>query len=178
MQKAAPEVRSIQDRYKKFKFNDPRKQEMQKEIMAVYKRQGINPLGGCLPMLLQIPFLYAFYKVLSITIEMRHARWLGWIKDLSARDPYYALPILMAVTMYFLQKMTPTATADPAQQRMMNMMPIMVGGMFVVFPVSSGLMLYWLVGNIIGIGQQWFINRLGAKEAERDAQKRRGRPPR
>ena len=178
MQKAAPEVRSIQDRYKKFKFNDPRKQEMQKEIMAVYKKQGINPVGGCLPMLLQIPFLYAFYKVLAITIEMRHARWLGWIKDLSARDPYYVLPILMAVTMYLLQKMTPTATADPAQQRMMKMMPLMLGGMFVVFPVSSGLMLYWLVGNIIGMGQQWFINRLGAKEAERDAQKRRGRPSR
>lgn len=174
MQKAAPEIRSIQDRYKKFKFNDPRKQEMQQEIMAVYKKHGINPIGGCLPMLLQIPFLYAFYKVLAITIEMRHAPWLGWIKDLSARDPYYVLPILMAVTMYLLQKMTPTATADPAQQRMMNMMPIMLGGMFVIFPVSSGLMLYWLVGNVIGMGQQWFINRMGAKEAALEAKKKRG----
>ncbi len=176
MQKAAPEVRSIQDRYKKYKFNDPRKQEMQQEIMAVYKKHGINPIGGCLPMLLQIPFLYAFYKVLSITIEMRHAPWLGWIKDLSARDPYYVLPILMAVTMYLLQKMTPATTADPAQQRMMNFMPVMLGGMFVVFPVSSGLMLYWLVGNVIGMGQQWFINRLAARETELEARKKRSRP--
>ncbi len=176
MQKAAPEIRSIQDRYKKYKFNDPRKQEMQPEIMAVYKKHGINPVGGCLPMVLQIPFLYAFYKVLAITIEMRHAPWVGWIKDLSARDPYYILPILMAVTMFLLQKMTPTTTADPAQQRMMNFMPIMLGGMFVVFPVSSGLMLYWLVGNVIGMGQQWFINRLAAKEAELEGHKKRSRP--
>ncbi len=163
MQKLAPQIKAIQEKYKKLKFNDPRRQEQNQEIMGLYRQHGINPIGGCFPMLLQIPFLYAFYKVLAISIEMRHAPWFGWIKDLSAKDPYYVLPIVMTLTMFILQKMTPQTTTDPMQQRMFTFMPLMFGVMFL--NVSSGLVLYWLVGNLVGLGQQWYINKTGlAKE--------------
>jgi YidC/Oxa1 family membrane protein insertase len=127
--------------------------------MDLYKRHGVNPVGGCFPMLLQIPFLYAFYKVLAISIEMRHAPWFGWIRDLSAKDPYYILPIVMTLTMFLLQKMTPQTATDPAQQKMFMFMPLIFGFMFM--NVSSGLVLYWLVGNLVGIAQQWYINKAG-----------------
>jgi len=163
MQKLAPQIKAIQEKYKKLKFNDPRKKEQNQEVMGLYRQHGINPIGGCFPMLLQIPFLYAFYKVLAISIEMRHAPWFGWIKDLSAKDPYYVLPIVMTLTMFVLQKMTPQTTTDPMQQRMFTFMPLMFGVMFL--NVSSGLVLYWLVGNLVGMGQQWYINKTGlAKE--------------
>src|SRR5208282_1038833 len=100
MQKVAPEIRSIQDRYKKYSMRDPRKQKMNEEVMAVYQREGINPVGGCLPLVVQIPILWAFYRTLAYSIELRHAPWFGWIHDLSARDPYYILPIAMAATMF------------------------------------------------------------------------------
>lgn len=158
MQKIAPVVKGIQDKYKDYKFNDPRKQKMNQEIMKLYSDHGINPLGGCLPMLLQLPVLYAFYSVLSVSIEMRHAPWFFWVKDLSAPDPYYIVPSLMIVTMFILQKMTPVATADPAQQRMMMIMPLVFGIMF--FKFASGLVLYWLTSNVVGIAQQAFINRV------------------
>jgi len=159
MQRLAPQIKAIQEKYKKYKFNDPKKQEQNKEIMDLYKRHGVNPVGGCFPMLLQIPFLYAFYKVLAIAIEMRHAPWFGWIRDLSAKDPYYILPIVMTLTMFLLQKMTPQTATDPAQQKMFMFMPLIFGFMFM--NVSSGLVLYWLVGNLVGIAQQWYINRAG-----------------
>lgn len=159
MQQLAPQIKAIQEKYKKYKFNDPKKQEQNKEIMDLYKRHGVNPVGGCFPMLLQIPFLYAFYTVLSISIEMRHAPWIGWIRDLSAKDPYYILPIVMTLTMFLLQKMTPQTATDPAQQKMFMFMPLIFGFMFM--NVSSGLVLYWLVGNLVGIAQQWYINRVG-----------------
>lgn len=159
MQKIGPQVRAIQEKYKKLKFNDPRKQQQNQETMDLYRKHGINPIGGCFPMLLQIPFLYAFYKVLAISIEMRHAPWFGWIKDLSTKDPYYVLPIVMTGTMYFLQKMTPQTTTDPMQQKMFTMMPLIFGVMFL--NVSSGLVLYWLVGNVVGLAQQWYINKSG-----------------
>jgi YidC/Oxa1 family membrane protein insertase len=159
MQKVGPEVRAIQDRYKKYSMRDPRKAKMNEEVMAVYSREGINPLGGCLPMALQMPIWYGLYRMLTVTIELRHAPWIGWLHDLSARDPYYILPILMAVTMYIAQKMTPTPAADPSQQRMMALMPIMFGGMFIVFPVASGLVLYILTSNLVNMAQQWFLNR-------------------
>ena len=158
MQKIAPIVKGIQEKYKNYKFNDPRKQKMNQEIMKLYQEHGINPLGGCLPMVLQLPFLYAFYSVLSVSIEMRHAPWFLWIKDLSAPDHMYILPSLMIVTMFVLQKITPVATADPAQQRMMMLMPLIFGIMF--FKFASGLVLYWLTSNVVGIAQQVFINRL------------------
>ncbi len=159
MQKVMPEVKAIQERYKKYSLRDPRKQEMNKEVMAVYQREGINPMGGCLPMALQMPIWFGLYRMLNVTIELRHAPWFGWVRDLAARDPYYVLPVLMAVTMYVMQKMTPATATDPAQQRMMNMMPLLFGGMFIVFPVSSGLVLYILSSNLVGMGQQWYLNR-------------------
>jgi len=159
MQKVAPEIKAIQERYKKYSMRDPRKQQMNEEVMAVYKREGINPMGGCLPMLLQMPIWFGLYRMLGVTIELRHAPWIGWVRDLSAKDPYYILPVLMGITMYIMQKMTPTTVADPAQQRMMTMMPLMFAGMFIIFPVSSGLVLYILSSNIVGVAQQWYLNR-------------------
>ena len=155
MQKVAPEVQTIQNRYKKYSMNDPRKRKMNEEVMAVYSREGINPFGSCLPMLVQFPFLLAFYRMLGGVIELRHAPWFGWIHDLSAHDPYYILPIVMTVTMYLMQKMTPMATADPAQQKMMTFMPLFMG--FIFINLSSGLNLYYLTSNIVGIGQQYYL---------------------
>jgi YidC/Oxa1 family membrane protein insertase len=159
MQKVGPEVRSIQDRYKKYAMRDPRKQEMNKEVMAVYSREGINPMGSCLPMAAQMPIWFGLYRMLTVTLELRHAPWIGWISDLSGPDPYYVLPVLMAILMYAAQKMTPTMATDASQQRMMTLMPLMFGGMFIVFPVASGLVLYMLAQNVIGIAQQWHLNR-------------------
>jgi YidC/Oxa1 family membrane protein insertase len=159
MQKVAPQVRAIQEKYKKMKLNDPRRQQQNQEVMALYKEHGVNPVGGCLPMLIQMPFLYAFYKVLAISIEMRHAPWIWWIHDLSAKDPNYILPIAMTISMFVLQKMTPQTTTDPAQARMFQMMPLIFGVMFL--NVSSGLALYWLVSNLVAIAQQWYINKVG-----------------
>ena len=158
MQKIAPQVKAVQEKYKKLKFNDPKKQEMNKEVMDLYRKHGVNPIGGCFPMLLQLPFFLGFYNVLIVSIEMRHAHWL-WIPDLSAKDPTYVLPIVMTATMFALQKMTPMTTADPMQRKMFTLMPLFFGVMFLSF--SSGLVLYWLVGNVVGIGQQWYINRTG-----------------
>ncbi|MGD0922894.1 MAG: membrane protein insertase YidC [Terriglobia bacterium] len=158
MQRISPLVKGIQEKYKGYKFNDPRKQRMNQEIMKLYQEHHINPLGGCLPMALQLPFLYGFYRVLDLSIELRHAPWFAWIKDLSAPDHLYILPTLMIITTFIMQKMTPMATADPAQQRMMMVMPIVFGIMFYNF--ASGLVLYWLTGTVMGIAQQAFINKM------------------
>jgi len=159
MQKVMPEIQQIKAKYAKYSLTDPRKQEEQQQMMAVYKREGVNPVGGCLPMALQMPIWFALYQMLMSAIELRHAPWIGWIHDLSAPDPYRILPIGMGVTMYVMQKMTPVTTPDPVQQKMMNIMPIMFGGIFIVSPVSSGLVLYILTSNVIGIAQQWFLNK-------------------
>jgi YidC/Oxa1 family membrane protein insertase len=113
MQKVQPQMKAIQEKFKKLKPTDPKRQQMNAEVMALYKEHGVNPLGGCLPLLLQMPFFIAFYNVLSSCIELRHAPFILWIKDLSAADHTYILPILMTVTMVVMQKMTPTPTADP-----------------------------------------------------------------
>ena len=157
MQKVAPEIKSIQERYKKYTMRDPRKAEMNKEVMAVYSREGINPLGSCWPTLIQMPIWFGLYRMLAYTIELRHAPWIGWIHDLSARDPYYILPVIMAISMYIMQKMTPTPGMDPAQAKMMAMTPLIFGGMFALSP--SGLALYILTSNMVGIGQQWYLYR-------------------
>ncbi len=157
MQKVSPEVKAIQDRYKKYSMRDPRKAEMNKEVMAVYSREGINPLGSCWPTVIQFPIWYGLYRMLAYTIELRHAPWFGWIHDLSTRDPYYILPIIMAISMYFMQKMTPTPGMDPAQAKMMGVTPLIFGFMFALYP--SGLSLYILTSNIVGIGQQWYLYR-------------------
>jgi YidC/Oxa1 family membrane protein insertase len=164
MQRIAPHVKSIQDRYKQYKFNDPRKARMNQEVMKLYQEHGINPLGGCLPMLPQLPILYGFYESLETPFAFRHAPWVLWIKDLSQPDPSHImglpipiLPVLMMVSMFFMQKMTPMMTADPNQKRMMLIMPLVFGIMF--FHLASGLVLYFLAANMVGIAQQLIINR-------------------
>ncbi|MGH9743687.1 MAG: membrane protein insertase YidC [Candidatus Acidiferrum sp.] len=159
MQRVAPEIKQIQDRFKKYKMNDPKKQEMNKEVMAVYSREGINPVGGCVPQLLQMPIWYALYRALEGTIELRHAPWFGWITDLSAKDPYYILPVLMGVSMYLASKMTPMPATDPQQQKMMKIMPIGMAGLFMIIPYPSGLAVYILTSGVVGIAQQWYLNR-------------------
>ena len=157
MQKVGPEIRQIQDRYKKYSMSDPRKKKMNEEVMAVYSREGINPMGSCLPMLFQMPIWWALWRVLNGAIELRHAPWMGWIHDLSAMDPYYILPIGMTIMMYLMTKMTPQTTTDPAQQKMMALMPLMMG--FIFFRLSSGLNLYMFTSNLVGIGQQYYLNK-------------------
>lgn len=159
MQRVAPEIKQIQDRFKKYKMNDPKKQEMNKEIMAVYSREGINPVGGCIPQLIQLPIWYGLYRALYGTIELRHAPWFWWIKDLSAKDPYYILPLLMGLSMYVSSKITPMPTTDPQQQAMAKWMPIMMSGLFFVIPYPSGLAVYILTSYALGAVQQWYLNR-------------------
>ena len=159
MQRVAPEIKQIQDRYKKYKMNDPRKAEMNKEVMAVYSREGINPVGGCIPQLLQMPIWLGLYRALQGTIELRHAPWFGWITDLSAKDPYFILPLLMGLSMYLSSKMTPITTTDPQQAQMMKIMPIAMSGIFFIIPYPSGLAVYILTSGLVGVVQQWYLNR-------------------
>lgn len=173
-QKIAPEVKAINRRYEGLKITDPRQQEKQREIQALYKREGINPVSGCIPMLIQIPFLFAFYSMLMTVNELRHAQWM-WLKDLSAPDPYYVLPLGIMVSMYFMQKMTPMTGMDPAQVKMMQvMMPVMIG--VFSFTLPSGLGVYWLAGNMIGIVTQYLMNNSKhAREAREHLAKREAR---
>ncbi|MCS7164164.1 MAG: membrane protein insertase YidC [Thermodesulfovibrio sp.] len=151
-----PKLMQLKEQYK----NDP--QRLQKEIMELYKKYKINPLSGCLPIILQIPIFFALYKILTVAIELRQAPFMLWIQDLSEKDPYYILPILMGATMLIQQKMTPT-TADPTQQKIMLILPIVFTFLFLSFP--SGLVLYWLINNIFGIAQQFYINKKIKKSA-------------
>jgi YidC/Oxa1 family membrane protein insertase len=162
MQKLQPKIAKLRERYK----DDPAK--MNQEMMTLYKTYKVNPVGGCLPMLIQIPFFFALYQVLLAAIELRHAPFLLWITDLSAPDrlwigfdiPYlHGIPILtllMGASMFFQQKMTPT-TADPTQARIMQFLPVIFTVMFINF--ASGLVLYWLINNLLSILQQYLINR-------------------
>jgi len=159
MQRVAPEIKQIQEKYKKYSMRDPRKAEMNKEVMAVYSREKINPVGGCFQMFLQMPIWFGLNTVLRFAIEMRHARWFGWITDLSAKDPYYVLPIIMGLSMYLVSKMTPMTTTDPQQQMMMKIMPVTMAGLFMISPISSGLAVYILTSSLVGILQQWWLNR-------------------
>ena len=156
MQAIQPEIKKIQDRYAKFKATDPEKQKMNQEMMALYKERGVNPAGGCIPILLTFPLIFAFYALLSTAIELRGAPFIGWIHDLSAHDPYYVTPVLMGVSQLWQQWMMPSAGVDPAQQKMMMFMPIMFTFMFLWAP--SGLAVYWLVSNLWQIGQQYVTN--------------------
>lgn len=158
MQRLQPQIQAINAKYKDVGLRDPRKAEQNQEVMALYKKEGVNPLGGCLPLLLQLPFFYAFYRVLDIAIELRHAPWL-WVPDLSQAEmlPIHVLPLILIATQFLSQKMTPAAGVDPNQQRMMMFMPLMFGFMF--YWASAGLVLYWLTGNLVGIAQQLVINK-------------------
>jgi YidC/Oxa1 family membrane protein insertase len=151
MAKVQPRVKEIQAKYKK-KKNDPQaRAKMSQETMALYKEEGVNPMAGCLPVLVQLPILWALYQLFLHAIELRHAPFMLWIQDLSAKDPYYVTPILMTATMWLQQKLAPQA-GDPQQQRIMRMLPLIFGIMFLQFP--SGLVLYWLTNNVISIIQQ------------------------
>jgi len=158
MQALQPQIKAINDKYKGVSMKDPRKNEQNQEVMDLYKKNGVNPVGGCLPMLLQLPFLWAFYKVLGVAIEMRGSHWL-WVSDLSQPESLaiHLLPILLVVTQFAMQRMTPQPGVDPAQAKMMMFMPLMFGYMF--YFASAGLVLYWLTGNVVGIVQQWLLNK-------------------
>ena len=155
MQAIQPEMKAIQDRYANLKATDPAKQKMNTEIMNLYRERGVNPASGCVPMLFTMPVLLAFYSLLSMSIELRGAPFVGWIHDLSAADPFYVLPLLMGVTMFWQQKITPSSV-DPTQQRIMMIMPVMFTAMMAFSP--SGVVLYWFVSNLWAIGQQYFTN--------------------
>ena len=150
MQKVAPQIKAIQEKYKKYSMRDPRKQEMNQEVSALYKAEGVNPVGGCLPMVIQMPFLFAYYSMLGAALDLRQAPWL-WIRDLSSPDPWHLLPIGIIITMLLTQRMTPQPGMDPSQQKMMTfMMPLMLG--VISWNLAAGLCLYWSEGNLIAIG--------------------------
>ena len=158
MQEIQPQVKAIQDRYSKLKATDPAKQKMNEEMMALYREKKVNPAAGCVPMLLTLPIMIAMWAVLQVAIELRGAPWFGWIHDLSAPDPYYVLPVLMVVTQFLQQRMTPMAGSDPAQQKMMMFMPLVMG--FIFFSLPAGALLYYVAGTVIGIGQQYLTSRI------------------
>ena len=157
MQELQPEMKAIQDRYAHLKATDPDKQKMNQEVMALYRDRGVNPVSGCLPMVLTMPILFAFYRLLSMSIEMRGAPFFGWITDLSVQDPFFITPIIMGVSMVVQQRLNPMQ-GDPMQARMMMMMPVVFTFMFLWAP--SGLVVYWLTSNLFGIGQQMITNRI------------------
>jgi len=173
MQRVAPQIKAIQEKYKKYSLRDPRKAEMNQEVSALYKKEGVNPAGGCLPLLIQMPFLFAYYRMLGVAIDLRHASW-GWVHDLSAPDPWHILPIAIVVTMFFMQRLTPQAAMDPAQQKMMNiMMPVMLG--YISLNLAAGLCLYWSMGNLIGLVQQAVMNRTALGREMREMMEKRAR---
>ena len=165
MKVIAPKLKALQAQY----AND--KQQLQIKMMEMYKTEKINPLGGCLPILVQIPVFIALYWVLLSAVELRHAPWIAWIHDLSAPDPYFVLPVVYAITAYLQVKLSPTPIQDPVQAKVMQIMPIAFSVMFIFFP--SGLVLYWLINNSLQIFQQWHMNRVLEREAALVAAKRR-----
>ncbi len=151
MKKLGPKIKEIGAKYK----NDP--QAKQKETMAFYRKEKINPLGGCLPMLIQMPVFMGLYWVLQESVELRQAPWVLWYKDLSIKDPFFILPLIMGASMFIQQKLNPPAVQDPMQQKIFTYLPVIFTVMFLFFP--AGLVLYWVVNNILSIFQQWFINK-------------------
>ena len=165
MKIVAPKMKALQEQY----AND--KQQLQMKMMELYRQEKINPLGGCLPIVVQIPVFIALYWVLLSAVELRHAPWIGWIHDLSAPDPWFILPVVYAVTAWLQVKLSPTPISDPVQAKVMQFMPVAFSIMFLFFP--SGLVLYWLVNNSLQILQQWHMNRMLQNEATLAAAKRR-----
>ncbi|MGA8502569.1 MAG: membrane protein insertase YidC [Candidatus Sulfotelmatobacter sp.] len=171
MQRIQPQIKNIQEKYKKYSLRDPRKAAMNEEISALYKKESVNPAGGCLPLIIQFPFLIAYYRMLGVALELRHAHWL-WITDLSASD--WVLPLLMVVSMIVMQRMTPQAGMDPAQQKMMTiMMPLFMG--FIFFKLAAGLNLYYTESNLIMIAQQAVMNRTKLGREMREMMEKRAR---
>ncbi len=157
----SPKVKEIQKKYK----GEP--QKMNAKMMELYKKNNANPMGGCLPMILQIPVFFAIYRVLLNAVELKHAPWMGWIHDLSAMDPYYILPVLMAGTMFWQQRLTPNNFTDPMQEKIMKFLPLIFMFFFVTFP--AGLTLYWFVNNLFGVAQQYYVNSIFKKEKAQKA---------
>jgi YidC/Oxa1 family membrane protein insertase len=171
MQRIQPEMNAIKEKYKKYKATDPRRADMNKEMFDLQKREGVNMFGGCLPMLVQWPLLFAFYRMLLHTIELRQAPWL-WLHNLAAPDPLHILPVFFIVTMFLVQYLTPSPGMDPAQQKMMAFtMPVFFG--FMTWNLSSGLALYWAFGNVINVIQQAIMNRTGIGKQMRDVAAKR-----
>ena len=166
MQRIQPEMQQIKEKYKKYKATDPRRQDMNKEIMDLQRREGVNMFGGCLPMLIQYPLLYGFYEMLMNVIELRHAHWF-WLHDLAAPDALHILPIFVILTMFTTSYLSPSPGVDPAQQKMMAfMMPLMFG--FIMLNIGSGVALYWAAGNLITTVVQVIMNRTGMGKQMRE----------
>lgn len=169
MQTLQPKIKAIKKKYRNPKDPEQR-QKMNVEMMALYKQEKVNPAGGCLPMLLQLPILWGLFRLLAVSISVRHEPWVLWIRDLSLKDPYYVLPILMGVTQIILQKMTPS-TGEGAQKKMMYIMPVVIT--IFVANLPSGLTLYWAVSNVLQLGQQRFINQsIYARKKEEEHQQK------
>jgi YidC/Oxa1 family membrane protein insertase len=158
MQEIQPETKAIQERYAKLKATDPAKQKMNQELMTLYRERGVNPASGCIPILLTLPVFLAFYSLLTTAIELRGAPFVGWIHDLSQPDPYYVMPVLVGISQIVTQWMTPQAGVDPTQQKMMMIMPLVL--IFVFVSTPAGALIYWLVGNVWRLGQQYLTNYL------------------
>jgi len=148
MRKIQPEMARLKELY------GEDRQKMGQEMMKLYKKNKVNPMGGCLPILIQIPVFFALYKVLLMSIEMRQAPFIGWLQDLSVQDPYFILPVVMGISMFIQQKLNPQP-ADPMQAKIMQFLPPVFTIMFLFFP--SGLVLYWVVNNTLAIAQQWYV---------------------
>jgi len=161
MQELQPKIKALQAKYKKAKQDMGQRQKMNEEMMKLYKEHGINPAGGCLPLLVQLPIFWGFFRMLVVAVELRQSPFVFWIKDLSVKDPYYITPVLMGITQYISQKMTPS-TADPAQQRIMLLMPFIFTIFFMNF--QAGLVLYWLTSNVLQIAQQAIMNKMMASK--------------
>lgn len=178
MQKISPQVKRIQEKYRGYKPTDPKRREMNAEMAGLYKEHGVSPIGGCLPMVLMIPFFFAFYRLLVVSVELRHAPFLGWVQDLSREDPYFILPILMGVSQLVMQKMSATQ-AEGIQAKIMMLMPVVFTLILAWAP--AGLVLYWFSNNLLSMGQQAITTRIlnrreeAAAEAEKK-NKRAGKP--
>lgn len=159
LKELSPKIKEIQKQYK----GEP--QKMNAKMMELYKKHNANPMGGCLPMLMQIPVFFAIYRVLLNSIELKHAEWIGWYQDLSVMDPYYVLPILMGASMFWQQRITPTNFTDPMQEKIMKFLPLIFTFFFITFP--AGLTLYWFVNNLFSVAQQYYVNSIFAKEKAR-----------
>jgi YidC/Oxa1 family membrane protein insertase len=170
MAELQPKVKALRARYKKSKTDIQQRRQMNEEMMKLYKEHGVNPAGGCLPLLIQLPVFWGFFRLLTVAIEFRQSPWILWLKDLSIKDPTYITPILMGITQFVSQKMTPTS-ADPSQARMMLIMPAVMTLFFLNF--QSGLVLYWLTSNVLQIGQQAFMNKMIHKKKGEAHGKRR-----
>jgi len=161
MQELQPKIKALRAKYKKAKQDIEQRRQMNEEMMRLYKEHGVNPAGGCLPLIIQLPVFWGVFRMLVVAVEFRQSPFAFWIKDLSVKDPYYITPILMGVTQFIQQKMTPTS-ADPAQAKMMMIMPVIMTVFFLNF--QSGLILYWLTQNALQIGQQAIMNRMMNKK--------------